>query len=383
VNLVKLLLAMLIMIALPAVLLGLMPLLITGWYGLLSRRLADLVAEVAPWVSLALVIAIAWVGGRPLLRATERSFWSLTSLLVQPTYAMFCEGLRFLSDRLVAANAPPRRRVLVRAAATLTAGLLLCGLALWTIYLVWPASRWSGNLADLRFPQRLIVPTLANSVVIVGVFFAAAALFWSVVEATMEQPRDMPAYDPEPRDGRVWRVAQLSDLHMVGGPYEFRLESGRGGPKGNDAAKRALAALARAHADDPVDLILMTGDMTDAGRSTEWSAFLDLVDAHPDLASRILMLPGNHDLNVVDRSNPARLELPTGAGKVLREMRALSALVEVQGTRVLVMDRKKKRFALTLADAVAPTRTRSRDSLRPAACGSPSGSATCGTTCSR
>jgi hypothetical protein len=54
------------------------------------------------------------------------------------------------------------------------------------------------------------------------------------------------------------------------------------------------------------------------------------------------MLPGNHDLNVVDRADPARLELPTGTGKALREMRMLSALVAVQGDRVLVMDRATK-----------------------------------------
>jgi hypothetical protein len=68
------------------------------------------------------------------------------------------------------------------------------------------------------------------------------------------------------------------------------------------------------------------------------------------------MLPGNHDLNVVDRSNPARLELPSGTGKALREMRMLSVLVAVQGDRVLVMDRKTRRFSTTLADAIAPHR---------------------------
>jgi hypothetical protein len=66
------------------------------------------------------------------------------------------------------------------------------------------------------------------------------------------------------------------------------------------------------------------------------------------------MLPGNHDLNVVDRANPARLELPSGTGKALREMRMLSALVAVQGDRVLVMDRETSRFSRTLANVVAP-----------------------------
>jgi hypothetical protein len=110
------------------------------------------------------------------------------------------------------------------------------------------------------------------------------------------------------------------------------------------------------HAQDPVDLVLLSGDMTDGGRSTEWAAFLDALGDYPGLAERTLMLPGNHDLNVVDRANPARLELPTGTGKVLREMRLLSALVAVQGERALVMDRSTKQFSMTLAGAVAPHR---------------------------
>lgn len=361
VNPVKLGLAALIMIVLPAVLLGLAPLLATGWYGLLPRGTADLVSDVVPLASLVAAIVVAWFGGRPLFRATERSFWSLTSLVVQPGYAIFREGLRHLGERFVPARVSARTRARLSAVATATAGLVLCVLALWAVYLVWPSTRWSGNLWDFRFPQRLIIPTLANSVVIVGLFLAAASLFWSLADAIMDQPIALAAFDAEPSAGPVWRVAHLSDLHAVGGPYEFRLESGRAGPQGNDGMRQALARLAAVHARDPVDLILMSGDMTDAGRSTEWAAFLEALSEHPDIAERTLMLPGNHDLNVVDRADPARLELPTGIGKGLREMRTLSGLVAVQGERVLVMDRATKRFSGTLASAVAPHRNAIRE----------------------
>ena len=62
--------------------------------------------------------------------------------------------------------------------------------------------------------------------------------------------------------------------------------------------------------------------MTDAGRSSEWAEFLDLLSAHPQLASRVLVLPGNHDLNIPDRANPARLELPTSPNRRLRQLRS-------------------------------------------------------------
>jgi hypothetical protein len=73
--------------------------------------------------------------------------------------------------------------------------------------------------------------------------------------------------------------------------------------------------------------------MTDAGRSSEWAEFLDAVSRHPSLAERMLIIPGNHDLNIVDRANPARLDLPTSPNKRLRKLRVLSAMWAVQGER--------------------------------------------------
>ena len=50
------------------------------------------------------------------------------------------------------------------------------------------------------------------------------------------------------------------------------------------------------------------------------------------LRERTLILPGNHDVNIVDRANPARLDLPTSPGKRLRQMRALSAMAASRAT---------------------------------------------------
>ena len=68
---------------------------------------------------------------------------------------------------------------------------------------------------------------------------------------------------------------------------------------------------------DPLDHVLISGDMTDAGRASEWAEFLDAMARHPELAARTIMLPGNHDVNIVDRANPARLDLPFSPGKRL------------------------------------------------------------------
>ena len=120
--------------------------------------------------------------------------------------------------------------------------------------------------------------------------------------------------------------------------------------------RRLLARLEAIHAGSPLDLVLMTGDITDAGRSAEWAEFLDILGGHPELAARTFILPGNHDLNVVDRANPARLELPTSPGKRLRQMRMLSAMEAVQGERVHVLDGVSGALAGTLSEALAPHR---------------------------
>ena len=71
--------------------------------------------------------------------------------------------------------------------------------------------------------------------------------------------------------------------------------------------------------------------MTDAGVSAEWAEFFDALAPYPTLAGLLIGLPGNHDLNVVDRANPARFDLPTSPAKRLRQMRTLSALAMIQG----------------------------------------------------
>ena len=96
--------------------------------------------------------------------------------------------------------------------------------------------------------------------------------------------------------------------------------------------------------------------MTDAGSSAEWAEFFDMVAAHPDLAARTLILPGNHDVNIVDRANPARLDLPFSPAKSLRKMRALSAITAVQGDRVHLMNVRAGELGPTLAEALAPHR---------------------------
>lgn len=360
ISLPKLAVAWLLLIVLPGILLGLAPLVATGWLASLSRQIAMSWTGLWPLIVLALVLGLGWIGGRPLLRAAEQGFWSLNSLAVQPGYALCREAMRHLAELALGARIGADGRSRLRAASAAGAGILLCAIALLFVWLAWPLSRWSGSMADLTTPLRLVVPALANTVVLVGAYLAAASLAWGVADATMDQPRDLAAFDPPPAGGaphRVRRVVHLSDIHIVGERYGFRIESGRGGPRGNDRLARLMARLQAIHDERPLDLVLITGDMTDAGRSAEWAEFFTALAPYPDLARRTLVLPGNHDLNVVDRANPARLDLPTSPGRRLRQMRTLSAMQAVQGERVRVVDLSTWKLGGTLSEALAPHRS--------------------------
>lgn len=336
ISLPKLAAVWLLLIGLPAVLLGAAPLLVSLWVAAVLSHAANLFTEIGPVLLLPPIAALGWFGGRKLLRLAESSFWSLNALAVQPIYIVLREGLRHLAEATLIGAGGEARRAGLRAGTAAASGLAMAALGAGLIALTLPATRWTGTLADFTAPLHLLPVLLANSVVMIFGYVAAAAMIWGIADATMAQPADLPGFAAPSADARCWRVAHLSDLHTVGEEYGFRIESGRAGPRGNERLRRTLARLDEVHAADPLDLVLLTGDMTDAGRSAEWAEFLDALGAYPHLAAIALALPGNHDVNVVDRANPARMELPTSPAKRLRQLRTVSAMAALQGERVKV-----------------------------------------------
>ncbi len=356
ISLPKLVFAWTVSILLPAVLLGAAPLVATIWFAKVSRTVAEL-TELGTVLMLIAVVALGWIGWRPLWRTAEVNFWSLNALAVQPGYTFCREALRYLVEHMFGgtSGAAAQGRLRAISAAGAAAILCVCGLAI--AILAWPATHWAATVADLLSLHSLVVSALANAVVVVAAYLAVASLFWGAADASMDQPIDLPAF-AEVSAGPAWRIAHLSDLHMVGEHYGFRIESGRSGPQGNARVARIMARLEAIHGARPLDLVLVSGDMTDAGRASEWAEFIDVVARHPVLAQRLIILPGNHDLNIVDRQNPARLDLPFSPGKRLRQMRALSAIVAVQGDRVHVVDPRSGKLGPTLTQALEPHRAR-------------------------
>jgi hypothetical protein len=356
ISLPKLILSWIMLFIVPGLLLGLAPLVASAWVSMVSRKITSPLLGIWPALLLVAVVAVGLFGVRALFRMAESNFWSLNSLVVEPIYVACREALRHLVEKLLQSRLSRSQLATLRAGTAGAAGVIIFAAALAVLAVCWPSSRWLGNLVDLASPRDLVWVALANSVVIVAAYLAIAALVWAFADATMPQLRDFGEFPVHPGADHTWRIAHLSDIHVVGERYGFRIESGRAGPRGNERLNRLLTVLDSIHANNPLDIILITGDMTDAGRSAEWSELLDALTAHPRLAERVLMLPGNHDLNIVDRANPARLDLPMSPNRKLRRLRFLSAADALHGERVRVIDHTRRCLAGSLSEALNPYR---------------------------
>jgi 3',5'-cyclic AMP phosphodiesterase CpdA len=356
ISLPKLALSWTMLFIVPALLLGITPLVASAWVSAVWGKFEYALIGIWPALLLAGVVAVGVFGARSLFRIAESSFWSLNSLAVEPIYVACREVLRHLIEKLLQSRLGRPQLATLRAGTAGAAGIIIFAVASAVLWFFWPSSRWFGDIADLASPSDLAFVALANSIVLVAAYLAVAALVWAFADATMPQPRDFGAFPVSPQAVRAWRIAHLSDIHVVGERYGFRIESGRAGPRGNERLHRLLALLDAIHADNPLDAILVTGDMTDAGRSAEWSELLDALAVHPRLAERTLILPGNHDLNIVDRANPARLDLPTSPNRKLRRLRFLSAVDVLHGERVRLIDQARRCLAGSLSETLKPHR---------------------------
>ncbi|MBR0674048.1 metallophosphoesterase family protein [Neoroseomonas soli] len=341
ISLPKLALAAILLLVVPAVLIGGAPKAALWFAGTVWNQVSEAGRVASVLAFLAILGVVAWRWGGALFRATERNFWSLNAALVQPLYMAVREAVALLTERFAPGGFARARRI-----AGPVAGLLLACLAAIVVVSVGPLPVVIVEDTSPAGLLRAAQDSLRNGVWAVAVYLMFGAPAWSIAEAVAGTPRDLDGGAP---DGpATWRIAHLSDIHVVGDPHGFRLECGRDGPRGNDRLARTLDVLEDEDARQRLDWVLITGDITDAGRNAEYIAFEDAVSAHPALRERMLIIPGNHDVNIVDRANPARLELPVAPGGALRRMRMLSAMARLQGKRVHVVDRRARRVGPTL-----------------------------------
>jgi predicted MPP superfamily phosphohydrolase len=135
-------------------------------------------------------------------------------------------------------------------------------------------------------------------------------------------------------------VTHWSDLHLTKAENYPRIsKTGLGG-------NLMLARMIREHETQlrKTDLLLLTGDMTDAGTGEEWRAFQDLMPSW--LLEKTVMLPGNHDVNVTDAAHLRYVETGEMVARRLRLIRSMAALDMVQGTRAYICSKDGQLFNL-------------------------------------
>ncbi len=348
-NYLKAPVGFLFLVIFPALVVGIAPSLVAS-FGHAVFHTTTLAGTNLVFIIIILVVLLgtAFLIGRPFFAKAFIDFRHLQYTLVFPIFVAFREVLRTFGERLGGSSMTAERLSRIRQIATAVAALLFAaaGLAL----AIKVELSFGLKLVDVEHVRVLAVlgAALGNAAVILGVSTAFESLFWIWRELTLTRPALDWVPSPAESRGTVLRIAHLSDLHIVGERYGYRMETGTHGPRGNRCFRNALRKLADIHAKTPLECVLVTGDITDAGTRAEWTAFMDLLRTCPDMRNRLSLVPGNHDLNIVDRSNPGRLDLPWSGGQGLRKLRFLLALDAIQGSRVRLVNRTSGDLGVSL-----------------------------------
>jgi 3',5'-cyclic AMP phosphodiesterase CpdA len=299
---------------------------------------------------LAGLVSATFMIGRPLLSRAVESFWHLHYSLVFPAIVVLREMLRIVAERVPGVPRTPQQLHRRRRAGSVLAALLLASAG---AALAWRVEVSLGlQLIDAGqvHPWAAAQAALGNAALVLGLSTVFESGYWLWRELNLNDP----VLDWHPTAAAASfttaRVAHLSDLHIVGGRYDYRMESGLLGPQGNEPIREALRELSMIQAQAPLARIFMTGDVTDAGTRAEWAEFLDVLQEHPEIRSHLYFVPGNHDVNVVDRAHPALIDLPWSTRQALRKLRVILAMDEVQGERVHLVDRSSGALASSLRD---------------------------------
>jgi 3',5'-cyclic AMP phosphodiesterase CpdA len=342
--------ALLLLVVLPALLIGLVPSVALTYWAVFNHAIGRFFEE--PYLTLA-VLAIcagaAYWWGPSLARTTLRNIWQLHYTLVFPIFVLVRESVKLIGERWLREGSSAadlhrfRRRGTLIAGALFAGGSLILAAVLLKTYGIVAVSLTSAP------PRDIVRAALIDGFIVLAFSTVVSSLFWAWRELSVVSPVIDWTPGITPQKGRAFRIAHLSDSHIVGGPNDFRMEPGTRGPRGNDRWSEALGRVAALDAQKPFDWILLTGDATDAGTRLEWLEFLDRTALQPQLSARMLILPGNHDVNIADRTDAAKLELPWNISMALRKLRFIVAADRLQGTRAHVVDHASGKLGPSLA----------------------------------
>ncbi|AHB50278.1 hypothetical protein W911_12965 [Hyphomicrobium nitrativorans NL23] len=352
-NVVQAALAFVALVLLPAFLVGLVPSLLQTYGTLVMTSVRQLWSEPL-WAGLviAALALVAYKWGRMRYASAARSLWKLHYTLVFPIFVLVREAVKIAGERWLGPHATLADLMARRRLGTIVSGGLFAGLSLAiATTLILTTGIVSVSLATAS-PRMIVRAAVIDGLMVLAFSTVVASLYWTWRELSVPPPELAKDKAHVPESQGVLRVAHLSDLHLVGSRHDFRMEPGTRGPQGNARWQATAAHLAEMDRTAPFDVILITGDVTDTGARAEWVEFLEQIDANAALRERVLILPGNHDVNICDRWNAGRLEMPWSAGLALRKLRFIVAADQVQGERVRLVCSRTGELKQTLREAL-------------------------------
>ncbi len=124
-------------------------------------------------------------------------------------------------------------------------------------------------------------------------------------------------------------IIVLSDLHICSTAEMPLIENNT-----LCVADERLQSLVDAVLASRVQTVVLCGDVTDSGSAEEWARSRQYLDQLRDAGVAMILVPGNHDICVADKSNyPLRLQRPDAKG--MRKPTAFSLSYEAVGTTVI------------------------------------------------
>jgi len=249
----------------PAILVGIAPSVVVtyGQFVLHAATLARSRVIIGLAFLLFLIVAAAWAGRRFLTAAFAKTR-HLHYTLIFPIFVALREVLRTIGDRVGGKTLSPEKLSRRRRWATILAALLFCiaGAAL-AITAEVSIGLKLVNVERLS-AWATIKATLGTAAFILGISTVIESLQWLKRELSLKSPV-LDWVHVSSSAVSILRIAHLSDPHLVGERYGYRMETGAYGPRGNRRFRHALRKLTSIHAHTPLDHIVVTGDITDAG----------------------------------------------------------------------------------------------------------------------
>src|SRR5690606_5510718 len=110
----------------------------SAWLTTFSRSMGSAYGGLLTFAIILFVLAIGWFGGRTIFRVAEQAFWALNAMAVQPLYALSREAIRHVAELAFGRWLDEGRRARLRAFSAAAAGLILCAISLFVVWLIGP-----------------------------------------------------------------------------------------------------------------------------------------------------------------------------------------------------------------------------------------------------